>query len=321
MSRFGMRKQREKGCPIGSPLRRKDPRNCSPLNRTVLVKLLAVVSCLVALAYAVLVQQMAAQTGSANVPLPARTGVNFDMDIAPIFRASCNGCHGPAEPKAQLRLDSEAAVLQGGVSGSVIKPGNSQDSLLVKRLLGLTDAPRMPLSANALSKQQIDLIRAWIDQVSSVRSNVSVSPATIESQASHSPGGKGVDFASNIRPILAARCYQCHGPDVQQNGLRLDSLSAALRGSASRKVIIAGDGEKSILVRRLLGLNLPRMPYGGPPLSSEQINLIRHWIDRGAPGPDSAEPIVAAKPVKHWAFMKPVRPPVPAVKNVAWSRN
>ena len=70
-------------------------------------------------------------------------------------------------------------------------------------------------------------------------------------------------------------------------------MSAALRGSASRKVIIAGDGEKSILVRRLLGLNLPRMPYGGPPLSSEQINLIRHWIDRGAPGPDSAEPIVA----------------------------
>src|SRR5437879_3864073 len=84
---------------------------------------------------------------------------------------------------------------------------------------------------------------------------------------------------------------------------------------------MAGDVEKSILGRRFLGLNLPRMPYGGPPLSSEQINLIRHWIDRGAPGPDSAEPIVAAKPVKHWAFMKPVRPPVPAVKNVAWSRN
>src|SRR5260370_14112925 len=107
------------------------------------------------------------------------------------------------------------------------------------------------------------------------------------------PGGS-VAFAAQVRPILASRCYPCHGPDVQQHGLRLDSLQAILTGSANGKVVIPGDSQNSHIVRRLLGLEQPQMPYGGPPLSAEQIELIRKWIDEGAQGPDSTEPVVAA---------------------------
>jgi Protein of unknown function (DUF1553)/Protein of unknown function (DUF1549)/Planctomycete cytochrome C/Concanavalin A-like lectin/glucanases superfamily len=107
------------------------------------------------------------------------------------------------------------------------------------------------------------------------------------------PGGSVV-FATQIRPILASRCYPCHGPDVQQHGLRLDSLQAILTGSANGKVVIPGDSQNSHIVRRLLGLEQPQMPYGGPPLSAEQIDLVRKWIDEGAQGPDSTEPVVAA---------------------------
>ncbi|HLW79319.1 MAG TPA: PSD1 and planctomycete cytochrome C domain-containing protein, partial [Terriglobia bacterium] len=129
-------------------------------------------------------------------------------------------------------------------------------------------------------------------------------------------------FANRIRPILAARCYTCHGPDIQQNGLRLDSLEAALKGSATNQVILPGDSTKSPLVRRLYALDRPQMPYGGPPLSTEQIDLIRKWIDAGAPGPDPGGPVIAAsKPLKHWSYVKPVRPELPAVKNAAWCRN
>src|SRR6267143_1020931 len=106
--------------------------------------------------------------------------------------------------------------------------------------------------------------------------------------------GGSVFFATQIRPILAARCYPCHGPDVQQHGLRLDSLQAILTGSANGKVVIPGDSQNSHIVRRLLGLEQPPMPYGGPPLPSEQIDLVRKWIDEGAQGPDSTEPVVAA---------------------------
>src|SRR6266478_5093772 len=107
------------------------------------------------------------------------------------------------------------------------------------------------------------------------------------------PGGSVV-FATQIRPILASRCYPCHGPDVQQHGLRLDSLQAILTGATTEKVVIPGDSQNSHIVRRLLGLEQPQMPYGGPPLSAEQIDLVRKWIDEGAQGPDSTEPVVAA---------------------------
>jgi hypothetical protein len=113
-------------------------------------------------------------------------------------------------------------------------------------------------------------------------------------QASAGKSTTPVVFATQIRPILASRCYTCHGPDVQQHGLRLDSLQAILTGATNEKVVNPGDSQNSHIIRRLMGLEQPQMPYGGPPLSPEQIDLIRNWIDQGAQGPDSTEPIVAA---------------------------
>ncbi len=219
-------------------------------------------------------------------------------------------------------MDSEAAVLEGGTSGKVVIPGNSRESLLVKRLMGATDGPRMPVGAEPLSAAQINLIRAWIDQGNFARGEEKAREVSVEPRPSHRAVSVESNlFAAKVRPILNARCYLCHGPDIQQNGLRLDSLAAALKGSATGKVITPGASEKSRLVRRLLGLDRPQMPYGGPPLSSEEIGVIRSWIDQGAPGPDTTEPVLAARPLKHWAYMKPVRPELPPVKNPAWCRN
>src|SRR5437016_4136889 len=69
--------------------------------------------------------------------------IDFNRDIAPIFQASCVACHAPEKPQGRLRLDSEAAVLQGGVSGKIVIPWQSNESLLLKRLSGSGDAPRM----------------------------------------------------------------------------------------------------------------------------------------------------------------------------------
>ena len=258
---------------------------------------------------------------------------SFDHDIAPIFQAVCVKCHGAENAQAKLRLDSESSVLAGGVSGKLVVPGNSKDSLLVERLLGLTDAPRMPMGADPLPASQIDLIRAWIDH-GAIPSGYSSSRASENADHIRPPNRKsaienpqsrplvtGVAFAGQVRPILAARCYLCHGPNVQQNGLRLDSLAAALKGSDTSRVIIPGNSEKSPLVRRLLALDRPQMPYGGPPLSAQEIKIIRDWIDRGAPGPDSDAAVATGRPAKHWAFIKPLRPELPAVKNAAWCRN
>ncbi|MCI0420918.1 MAG: hypothetical protein L0312_17090, partial [Acidobacteria bacterium] len=267
---------------------------------------------------------IASSAARADKPAPAGTKakasaqkVDFNRDIVPIFRAACIACHGADKPQGSLRLDSEAGVLQGGASGQVVIAGNSSDSILVKRLLGLGDAPRMPQGDDPLSQIQIDSIRAWIDQGSfsatgaQVTLEVAANPPKETTKAIGSPRlSESGEITAKISALFAQRCVQCHGEFVQQNELRLDSLAAALKGSASGSVIVPGNSEKSPLVRRLLGLDRPQMPYKSPPLSPEQTALVRHWIDAGAPGADSVEAITEAKPAKHWAYVKPLRPEV-----------
>ena len=265
--------------------------------------------------------QAAAQASPSQAARPSQV-IDFDRDVKLTLESFCVPCHGPEKQEGQLRLDSEAAILRGGVSGEVVVPGNSPESLLVKRLLGAGGAPRMPLGGDPLSAEKIALIRAWIDQGSFLATPPNASPAVAKSLASQPAATSGsVVFATQVRPILAARCYACHGPDIQQNGLRLDSLEAILVGGNNGRVVIPGDSQKSHLVRRMLGLERPQMPYGAPPLSTEQIDLVREWVDEGAPGPDSMERLAVASPVKHWAYIKPERPAVPHVKDAAWCRN
>src|SRR5687767_3689920 len=62
-------------------------------------------------------------------------------------------------------------------------------------------------------------------------------------------GGK-IDFIKDVRPILAANCFECHGERKQKADLRLDANSLALRGGNSGRVIVPGQGGDSLLVKR-----------------------------------------------------------------------
>ena len=91
-----------------------------------------------------------------------------------------------------------------------------------------------------------------------------------------------VDYKNDIQPLLAQKCYSCHGPEVQQAGLRLDKRQNALRGGDYGPVIKIGDSSASKLIRRVAdgdgGLQMP--PTGA--LSDDEIGLLRAWIDQGA---------------------------------------
>ena len=243
----------------------------------------------------------------------------YGTAVAAILRESCVQCHGAAMMMGKLRLDSEGAILRGGASGPAIVAGHSGDSLLVKRILGVTEDPRMPMGGDPLPAAKIGIIRAWIDQ--GVFTDTSTGSRDNAPAAGAQPSAASSVFTDKIRPILAQRCYGCHGSDVQQNGLRVDSLAALLKGSDSGHVIVPGHSDKSRLVRRLAAEERPLMPYGGPPLSPGEIATIRQWIDAGAPGPDATTPIAAGKPLRHWAYVKPVAPPIPAVHDEKWVRN
>jgi hypothetical protein len=126
--------------------------------------------------------------------------------------------------------------------------------------------------------------------------------------------GQPVDFVRDVQPIFVKSCNGCHGEKSQQAGLRLDAKALA------QKVILPGKAAESSLYQRVAGLgDQARMPMGGKPLPAEQIAILKRWIEEGAVWPDAASAAVTTVK-KHWAFVAPVRAPLPAVKNTAWVR-
>jgi hypothetical protein len=133
-----------------------------------------------------------------------------------------------------------------------------------------------------------------------------------------------MDYARDIKPILAKHCTTCHGPQKRRSGLRLDSVTAARAGGDSGPALVPGKSGESRLIQAVTGGNddVAAMPPKGPPLRAEEIALLRAWIDGGAAIPASETAAQADRgSSKHWAF-QPIRRPVePAVKNAHWCRN
>jgi len=256
--------------------------------------------------------------------------VDYRKGIQPILSTNCYRCHGPEKDKGGLRLDSKEAALKGGDSGPAIIPGNSTASLLIQRVLGLGDGPQMPFKAPPLPTEQIRLLRLWIDQgadwpneaATTVKPAQATTQTKTQTVAQTTPGTAEVDFTRDVQPVLRASCYQCHSGDKPRAQLRLDSKTLAMKGGVSGPVIVPGDSAKSTLVHRILGEgDEPRMPFKGEPLKPEQIAMIRRWIETGAIWPESAAIDKIDKLEKHWAFVAPIRPPLPAVKNRKWIRD
>ena len=124
---------------------------------------------------------------------------------------------------------------------------------------------------------------------------------------------QSVDFTRDIQPLLAGKCFSCHGPEKQRADLRLDRRDAAFRGGESGVVIVPGKSAESMLVRLVGGLVEDKvMPQKGDRLTTEQIGLLRAWIDQGAQWPDSGT--AAEDPLKsHWAFRPVARSQPPSV--------
>lgn len=136
-------------------------------------------------------------------------------------------------------------------------------------------------------------------------------------------------FEGKIRPLLLARCQQCHGPGESKGGLRLDSRQAALAGGDTGPAIVAGDPEQSLLVDAVRYGPTYQMPPTGK-LPEAEVALLVDWVRRGAPWPQSPDaPSGATENVAttgdprlapHWAYKALAAPEIPAVRDDAWAR-
>lgn len=100
---------------------------------------------------------------------------------------------------------------------------------------------------------------------------------------------KDLTYQADIKPILDKSCIKCHGAEKPKAKLRLDSLAGVFKGGHDGKVIQPGGSSKSLLVINVAHLGdeddwmpPPNNKLKIPSLTSEQIGLIRAWIDQGA---------------------------------------
>ena len=135
-----------------------------------------------------------------------------------------------------------------------------------------------------------------------------------------------VNFERDIRPLLHARCIECHGPEKQKGGLRLDTKTAAMKGGASGPAIVPNKSADSELIRRVVSSDsADRMPAKGEPLSPREIALLRAWIDAGATWPEtetSASGEAKRADKASWWSLQPlanVMPPAPANLPAEWA--
>lgn len=120
-----------------------------------------------------------------------------------------------------------------------------------------------------------------------------------------------VDFGRDIQPILAKRCFACHGPDKGEAGLRLNQRETAVAAlDSGQHAVVPGKPDESELLRRITAEEeAERMPPEGKPLDAAQAAIIRAWIEEGA------------KWEEHWAFQPLVRPAIPEVTRREWVEN
>ncbi|HEY1171779.1 MAG TPA: PSD1 and planctomycete cytochrome C domain-containing protein [Verrucomicrobiae bacterium] len=123
-----------------------------------------------------------------------------------------------------------------------------------------------------------------------------------------------IDFNRDIRPILSDNCFHCHGPDekTRKAKLRLDTKDGILKDLGGYQAVKPGDAKASEVWKRIITKDendVMPPPETHKTLKSDQVALIKKWIEAGAPF------------AGHWSFEAAKLPAVPAVKDTKWPRN
>jgi hypothetical protein len=135
-------------------------------------------------------------------------------------------------------------------------------------------------------------------------------------------------FESKVRPLLATRCFKCHGPKKQQSELRLDSRAALLQGGESGPAVEPGNPQESLLIRAVRYEELEMPPDRR--LDKQDIDTLVRWVQMGAPWPNSDDALltprkpglkVTSEDRQFWSFRPIGKPEPPVVRQRDWVRN
>jgi WD40 repeat protein/mono/diheme cytochrome c family protein len=122
----------------------------------------------------------------------------------------------------------------------------------------------------------------------------------------------------DVSSIFVARCYGCHAAAVKMGSLNLQTWEGLQEGGTHGKIVVPGKSAESRLYLLITGKEMPSMPMDGSKLGPEQVEIIRAWINAGAPGPAPGEssqtPVADALPK-----IEPKTPVRPQIFDLAYS--
>ncbi len=147
-------------------------------------------------------------------------------------------------------------------------------------------------------------------------------------------------FETKVRPLLVAKCYECHSEEISEAGLRLDSHQSVLKGSDVGIIVTPGDIDASKIITVITSRGDIAMPPDGK-LTAEEIKILEEWVKRGVPwsgtgsekdpllnGSESISERIVSAEKSHWSFQPILRYEPPALPEESpvrlrknWSRN
>ena len=217
-------------------------------------------------------------------PLPAAAShtIDFDRDVQPLLKERCLECHGETKQKGGFRLDSRDAALRGGENYSpAIRVGNSAESPLIQLVAGQIADLRMPPKGEALSPDQIGILRAWIDQGAKGSATTSAEGAT----------PKHWSFQPIVRPALPG------GP--QGTSADVNPVDSFIRAKLiERRLTPAPEADRVTLIRRLyfVLLGLPPTPAEVAAfVSDDRPKAFERLVDKAL-----ADPRYGERWARHW---------------------
>ena len=242
--------------------------------------------------------------------------LTFQKEILPIFANKCLICHGKEPFQGELDLTSLPALLTGGISGTALVAGKSEQSLLIEKVV----TGQMPPGESKLSSQEIEQIRNWINieapkEINRINNNNTQSSFLQLSKVSE----------QDVLPIFQIRCIACHGKRLKEGGLDLRTLTSRLKGGRSGPAIIPGKPAESLIIQKIESGEMPpvemQLAKSVRPPNELELKILRRWISAGAPAdlnqsskvPRNNNQVHDNPDQVFWSFQPPVKPIIPKV--------
>ncbi|MBL8890249.1 MAG: hypothetical protein JNL67_09730 [Planctomycetaceae bacterium] len=208
--------------------------------------------------------------------------VSFQATIAPLIAQKCGNCH-VREARGNTSLASAADI------AAHVFPGDSARSYLFEIVANNT----MPPNNNKLTDEEKKTLKQWIDEggqldagqtMFDLRPLVQPEPSANMAEVPRATESDTVFFSKDIAPLLAESCNGCHiAGNNLRGGLSVESYVRLMRGGDSGAIVVAGNPEESLLIKKLKGTaDGQQMPINRPKWTAEQIELISTWIREGA---------------------------------------